>query len=439
MSHVGALRLIDFHGRSIASDAARALACLAALLSTTRALGQDCGWFRVPGAWDPLERYDHAMAFDAARERVVMFGGNSGGTIHDDVWEWDGARWRQRAERGPSSRTGPAMVYDSARGACVLFGGWDGDEAFFGDTWEWDGAAWTHLSNAGPSPRAWCAVAFDSARSRVVLHGGYGLDTHFGDTWEWDGREWTHVSDSGPSPRAVHAMAFDAIRNVCVLVGGVGPSNSYPGETWEWDGQSWTLKDNTMNRAGMALAFDERRERVLLFGGSRSLNRFGDTWLWDGENWALEQTDGPEPRTSPGMVYDHARSEIVLYGGWMSIHREPFFDTWLYECGTRPRLAVSSSCPEAGPVHVTWRNATPNGTIALVHGREFDRFVVPPTRACPGTILGLSGGIRTVVRRTSDGKGGGSIMGTAAPPDCGTHLQLVDLSTCYTSNVVEIE
>jgi len=422
------------------SSSARMLACLTALLSCPLAFSQDCGWVEVPAAWDPFDRYDHAMAYDAARERVLLFGGVDEQTIHDETWEWDGARWHLRAQGVPHSRTGPAMVYDSARGVCVMFGGWNSED-FYGDTWEWDGSTWTQVSTFGPEPRAWCAMAYDSVRSRVVLHGGYDLNRHFGDTWEWDGSEWTQVSDSGPSPRSHHAMAFDAVRNVCVLVGGSGPSNSYPGGTWVWDGQSWLRKNDMMNRAGMALAFDERRGCVLLYGGHVSVNRFGDTWRWDGETWILETVDGPRPRTRAAMAYDRARSEVVLYGGldgrqpWT----EPFRDTWLHECGTRPRLAVSSSCPEAGSVHVTWRNATPNGTIALVHGRQFDRFVVPPTRSCSGTILGLSEGVRTLVWRASDEKGGGSIMGTAAPSDCGTYLQLVDLSTCYTSNVVEIE
>jgi len=34
-----------------------------------------------------------------------------------------------------------------------------------------------------------------------------------------------------------------------------------------------------------ALAYDSRRERVVLYGGSNGTQTFGDTWEWDGANW----------------------------------------------------------------------------------------------------------------------------------------------------------
>jgi len=40
------------------------------------------------------------MAYDANRQKLVLYGRAaprlSGGTqVHDDTWEWDGARWFQ--------------------------------------------------------------------------------------------------------------------------------------------------------------------------------------------------------------------------------------------------------------------------------------------------------------------------------------------------------
>jgi hypothetical protein len=48
----------------------------------------------------PGQRRLHAMAYDANRQQLVLYGGAaprlSGGTqVHDDTWEWDGARWFQ--------------------------------------------------------------------------------------------------------------------------------------------------------------------------------------------------------------------------------------------------------------------------------------------------------------------------------------------------------
>jgi galactose oxidase-like protein len=84
------------------------------------------------------------MVFDAARNRVVLFGGAGAGTatLFDDTWEWDGDNWTQVADTGPSVRGGHAMAYDSLRGRVILFGGDDGQNSF-GDTWAWNGTDWT--------------------------------------------------------------------------------------------------------------------------------------------------------------------------------------------------------------------------------------------------------------------------------------------------------
>src|SRR5207247_577924 len=86
----------------------------------------------------------------------------------------------------PSARAYHAMTYDSARGRVVLFGGYDG--SYRGDTWEWDGSAWAEETpTTSPSVRYAHAMAYDSARSRVVLFGGYDASGYRGDTWEYRG------------------------------------------------------------------------------------------------------------------------------------------------------------------------------------------------------------------------------------------------------------
>jgi len=175
------------------------------------------------------------MAYDSAREVVVLFGGydySSGD--RNDTWEWEGTTWTQVADSGPSPRRNHAMAYDSARGVTVLFGGYD-DWDYHNDTWEWDGATWTQVADSGPSGRHGHAMAYDSARGVVVLFGGYdGMDPA-NDTWEWDGTIWTQVADSGPTRRYGHAMAYDGARGVTVLFGG-DQGAWYRDDTWEWAG-----------------------------------------------------------------------------------------------------------------------------------------------------------------------------------------------------------
>ena len=75
---------------------------------------------------------------------MLLFGGqslnNSGFEMFlGDTWAWDGARWRQRQDFGPDPRMSHALAWDAARNRIVLFGGWfrsNAGERLFGDTWE---------------------------------------------------------------------------------------------------------------------------------------------------------------------------------------------------------------------------------------------------------------------------------------------------------------
>ena len=90
----------------------------------------------------PPARSGHSIAWDG--KSVLLFGGhgvdNSGkGRFLGDTWAWDGARWRQRQDIGPHPRVNHALAWDSARDRTVLFGGWFGiypNDRIFGDTWE---------------------------------------------------------------------------------------------------------------------------------------------------------------------------------------------------------------------------------------------------------------------------------------------------------------
>ncbi len=73
------------------------------------------------------------MAYDVARQRVLLFGGlGNGSNSYSDSWEWDGSNWTQRTPtNSPSARGGHAMAYDFARECVLVFGG---DDAF-DDMW----------------------------------------------------------------------------------------------------------------------------------------------------------------------------------------------------------------------------------------------------------------------------------------------------------------
>jgi len=324
----------------------RALCILAAVIFAT-SLGADVR-AQDPAPADlaaigPLPRYGHAMAYDSARGRVVLFGGtedNFSSSYFGDTWEWDGTSWTLVSSTGPAPRRYVAMAYDSARACVVLFGGVSNVNPYYlGDTWEWDGTSWTLRSTTGPAPRDEHAMAYDSARGRVVLFGGFYRDSayhYLGETWEWDGASWTLRSNAGPKGRTGHAMAFDSARGRTVLFGGFSapPGFGEPavyGDTWEWDGASWKRRTNSgpAPRYGNAATYDSVRRRVVLFGGGSYRTAIpSDTWEWDGASWTLRSLTGPSTRYQHAMACDSVRGRVVMFGGYGTYY---LGDTWEWD------------------------------------------------------------------------------------------------------------
>jgi hypothetical protein len=277
------------------------------------------------------------MAYDSARARVVLFGGASLQPVTgplNDTWEWDGQIWIQVGDIGPSPRVLHAMAYDAGRQRLVLFGGFahDGEKnTTFGDTWEWNGEYWTQVSDTGPTARSDHAMTYDGSTGRVVLYGGTGGDNPGAafETWEWDGEAWTQTeNDIGPGDRTRHAMVYDEARKRVVLFGGQSGAADVLGksDTWERSGGIWARVADTgpEPRHDHAMAYDGKR--VILFGGFTGSDSNGATWQWDGKHWAQRGDFGPRPRFSLAMAYDSTRDRVVLFGG--QAQGQTLGDTW---------------------------------------------------------------------------------------------------------------
>lgn len=284
----------------------------------------------------PTPRRAHAMAFDSTRQRVVLFGGETGEpatTFLNDTWEWNGEVWNQVADTGPRPRRGHAITFDSARQRIVLFGGFVFEQAatFLNDTWEWNGDVWTQVADTGASPRHGHAMAYDSLRQRTVLFAGVSPDGLGNDTWEWDGGAWTQVADTGPAPRVTHAIAYDSVRHRVVLFGGEThkPVTTSLNDTWEWDGKNWIQVADTGPGPRDETAMAYIGTRTALFGGVLKDNTLAaDTWEWDGQRWTQRQNMGPPKRGTHAMAYDSQRERAVLFGGFGGSATPLLGDTW---------------------------------------------------------------------------------------------------------------
>ncbi len=227
-------------------------------------------WTLRTPATRPPRRAHHAMVYDEGRGVVVMFGGTypvRSSIGMRDTWEWDGENWTHVVTKNsPTAGWGmPALAYDAARQRVVMYDGSPQQH-----TWEYDGVDWTQRFPANnPGQSYWRAMAYDRARGRVILCAGY-VRSPLAETWEWDGSDWTQrdpVARPGVAfPNSGDArMVYDEARGRVVLGGATR------GEVWEWDGgNAWIHRDPrpgpTLRRA-YSMAYDRARERTVTFGG----------------------------------------------------------------------------------------------------------------------------------------------------------------------------
>ena len=276
----------------------------------------------------PGPRNAHAMAWDAATHRTVLFGGASDTTELGDTWEWDGNVWTPFGA-GPDPRDGHAMASHDALGCVVLYGGGQFfGSTTFGDTWKRCNSTWSLVTRSGPGVRTGHALAYDSVRKKLVLFGGRNLPN---DTWEFDGTRWTQASMGGSTPafpvaRYGHSLAFDGTS--VVLFGGTDDTGALFGDTWTWDGATWT-KVNAIPapspRQGATLGPDAHPS-LLLFGGL-SGNDYQDPWRWSGGAWsALPAPVSPSSRAQSAVAYDAQRKVTVMFGGFYA--GDHLGDTW---------------------------------------------------------------------------------------------------------------
>lgn len=352
----------------------------------------------------PPARLGHGMTFAPREGWIVLHGGDSRG----DTWTWDGSAWTEVTSPGPRPPPDIRVALTSNKDGHVLFAGddatwlWDGatwsdrtpetpfilhresivayDEArrrlvlvgpsFFGgmETWELEGRVWRNVTPPAGNPpeRMQHELVYDSRSQRILMFGGGPVETlgyipTFQDLWAWDGAAWTELVPSTPDrpgPRYAHAMAYDRARGELLVFGGddglPGSSAQIRGDMWAWDGTRWRERVFTNGpeaRAGHVLAYDEARQRVVLFGGeSRQARLLDDTWAWDGASWSrLSPARHPAARAFATMAYDPGARRLILFGGLEGSPPNSFFlayDTWVFDGTTWDIVSEASERPD---------------------------------------------------------------------------------------------
>jgi hypothetical protein len=205
-------------------------------------LWQDGGWVEVcdgtSACEGPPARVAHAMAYDPTRGVVILFGGSDGTQALNDTWQWDTERWIKLCTKDcspPSARFDHALTYDSARQRIVLYGGTDGLNEL-DDLWSFDGERWSRDPVVGPGPggRAGHMLGYDSVHNLTVLYGGVHAGEVTSDVWAYttDGETWVRgvASPAPPPARAYAASAWNDATGSFLIFGG-GPGGEL-GDLW---------------------------------------------------------------------------------------------------------------------------------------------------------------------------------------------------------------
>ena len=307
---------------------------------------------RPPLTTQPTPRIYSDMAFEASTGRMVLGPGQGPFGLQNDTWTFDGSTWTNHgASATVTPRTQPAICYAPGIGT-MLFGGGVYPTTYHNDTWRFFGTQWLNTVVYGaPPPRMGHDMVWASNWNCMVMFGGYNGST-LGDTWSlttsFPGVQWNQmlVPNTIP-PRQSHAMAFDQRRNRLVVFGGADANGQFLGDTWEMTpatfGWQWIQRTPTQSpprRWQHKMDYDPARGVVVMTGGYGNpqcgqycASHLNDVWEYDGDTWIqrVPSTSLPAVREGAGFAYDSQRQRFVMQGGSGST---PFpGETWYYTAG----------------------------------------------------------------------------------------------------------
>jgi hypothetical protein len=261
---------------------------------------QNGTWTQLTPGVSPPARFYSSMVWNGSA--VILFGGNTTTSFLNDTWSFLHGAWTELYPTvSPAARAGASLAYDAATNSTILFGGemyrtltnlstetYAGQD--FGDTWSFAAGQWTQLHpTTSPGARDSASMAYYPQAQEVVLFGGFNWTIYnTDDTWAFDGGNWTQLTPSQvPDARNNGALAYDPALQGLLLFGG-HQGRSFYDDSWEWNASGWhQLGAGTSvppSRWAASLA-PYGASCVILFGGFTASSYdaaigsyFNDTW-----------------------------------------------------------------------------------------------------------------------------------------------------------------
>lgn len=306
-----------------------------------------------PASVAPSARGYSQMAYDSSSGQIVLYGGQIGvwqepNSAAHDTWIFDPVTnvWEEKSPvTTPGGSGGGDMTYNSKADRSIL--SVLADDFSTLQTWAYDANSdmWTQLADGPKIIMVGQRVVYDSESDRIIMFGGFTLtDYRFVDeTWVYDynTNTWTNMQPKvHPSGRNYVGMVYDSKADRIVVWGdwnkkySSGTDNSV--WTYDYNTNTWQeikhKKDSPAVRDYQTLAYDEKADKIIMYGGYDYGNN--ETWIYDLNTNIWQQmypTNNPGIISRYNMVYATDVDQTILFGGQDGPNYFQYrADTWSY-------------------------------------------------------------------------------------------------------------
>ena len=214
--------------------------------------------------------------------------------------------------------------------------------------WTWNGTRWASEAGVLSGRREDALVAFDQRRGALVLYGGRVDGTVYRDTWERSGAAWRErgTSDApNPGPLEHAAAAYDERRGRVVVFGGGSRDGRMFDATWEWDGSIWrqAAAKGPAARVGHSMAWSAADSAVVMYGGFNAAGPLDDLWKWNGDAWTRLDSAGPASTEGPALVASDGG--VMLVGPRPNAGADAALGVWMWRRGRWTPLSAGDAGP----------------------------------------------------------------------------------------------
>jgi hypothetical protein len=202
-----------------------------------------------------------------------------------------------------------------------------------------DGTNFTQVAFLPPSATSYNDLGLQPSTLyfyQVVAHNAGGAGAAPSDAVLTLDLTWNGPITGGPGVRAHHSAIYDSAGQRMIMFGGANPA--LQGDLWQLNlsnaaqiqSTDWSPLAATGTppgpRAGHSAIYDSVNNRMIVFGGQQAgagasayLNELWVLTLGASPAWSMVTVPGaPEARRSHSAIYDPARHEMIIYGGFDS-------------------------------------------------------------------------------------------------------------------------